>query len=119
METADVLAALAQNRTIEITTTGARSGAPRRIETWAWLDGDTLYLTGSPGRRDWYANLKASPDFTLHLNGPSTRDVPARARPIEAPAERREILTRLLSGGRHDLEAWIAGSPLAEVELRP
>ena len=56
----DVLADLAENRTIDITTTGARSGEPRRIETWAWpLDG-VLYLTGSPGRRDWYANLKSS-----------------------------------------------------------
>jgi F420H(2)-dependent quinone reductase len=119
METAAVLAALAANRTIDITTTGARSGEQRRIETWAWIDGETLYLSGSPGRRDWYANLKARPDFTLHLKGAAAVDVPARARPVEEPAERREVLTRLLDAGRYDLEAWISGSPLAEVELRP
>jgi deazaflavin-dependent oxidoreductase (nitroreductase family) len=67
MEAEDVLAALRRNRTMDITTIGAKTGLPRRIEIWAWPDGDRLYLTGSPGRRDWYANLRANPDFTLHL----------------------------------------------------
>ncbi len=115
--TVDVLAALRRNRTIDITTTGARSGRPRRIEIWAWFAGDTVYLTGSPGRRDWYANLKANPDFTLHLKRGETADLPARARPIEEPAERRDVLTRVLTGSDYDLERWIAASPLAEVEF--
>ena len=45
----EILEALAENRTIDITTTGPRTGEPRRIEIWAWpLDG-TVYLTGAPG----------------------------------------------------------------------
>ena len=113
----DVFADLAENRTIDITTTGARSGEPRRIEIWAWpLDG-VLYLTGSPGQRDWYANLKADPSFTVHLKRGTRADLPAHARLVEDPEERRDVFARLLACSPYDLEAWIAGSPLVEVTL--
>ena len=49
--------ALASDQTIDITTIGRRSGAPRRIETWFHRVNGRVYLTGTPGRRDWYANL--------------------------------------------------------------
>lgn len=111
-----VLDALTRNRTIDITTTGARSGRPQRIEIWAWVADGTVYLTGSPGRRGWYANLKATPEFTLHVKRGLQLDLPARARAIEDSSERRDVLTRVL-GGSYDLEAWIAGSPLVEVEF--
>jgi deazaflavin-dependent oxidoreductase (nitroreductase family) len=111
---ADVVEALRRNRTIEITTTGAKTGRPRRIETWAWVDGDTVYLTGTPGRRDWYANLLATPDLTLHLKRDVVADVPARARPIVDPAERRPIFERLRPA---QVEAWTGASPLVELEL--
>jgi deazaflavin-dependent oxidoreductase (nitroreductase family) len=112
----DVLARLAADRTVDITTTGAKSGEPRRIETWTWIADGTVYLTGSPGRRDWYANLKANPDLVLHVKRGEAVDLPARARPIADPAERREVFTRLLTSG--DVEAWIADSPLVELEFR-
>jgi len=111
---ADIVEALRRNRTIDITTTGAKTGRLRRIETWAWVDGDTVYLTGSPGRRDWYANLLASPNLTLHLKRDVVADVPARARPIVDPAERRPIFERLRPG---QLDSWMNGSPLVEVEF--
>jgi deazaflavin-dependent oxidoreductase (nitroreductase family) len=111
-----LLDALARDRTIDITTIGARSGEPRRIEIWAWLADGAVYLTGTPGRRDWYANLRAHPEFTLHLKRGVQGDVPARARLIEDPGERRAVLERLRSGSS-DLESWIARAPLVEVEL--
>jgi deazaflavin-dependent oxidoreductase (nitroreductase family) len=114
--TTELVEALARNRTVDITTTGAKSGRPQRIEIWAWVADGTVYLTGSPGRRDWYANLKASPAFTFHVKRGLQADLPARARPIEDPAERRDVLTRVL-GSSYDLEAWITGSPLVEVEF--
>ena len=114
MDFADIVEALARDRTIDITTTGARSGLPRRIETWAWPDGDRLYLTGTPGRRDWYANLRANPDFTVHLKHGVQADLPARARPIEEPGERRAIFARLRPA---QVDAWTAGAPLIEVEF--
>ena len=111
--------ALDRDRTIDITTTGRKSGRPQRIEIWFHnLDG-RLYITGTPGRRNWYANLHASPDFTFHLKVGAQADLPARARLIEDERERREVLTRILRqlGGGRDLEAWIVGAPLVEVEL--
>jgi len=113
----DVLARLAADRTVDITTTGVKSGEPRRIETWTWIADGVVYLTGSPGRRDWYANLKANPELVVHVKRGEQVDLPARARPIEDPAERREVLERLLSSTRYDLEEWIARSPLAELEF--
>jgi deazaflavin-dependent oxidoreductase (nitroreductase family) len=111
--------ALAHDRTIDITTTGRRSGLPRRIETWFYRVGDQIYLTGSPGRRDWYANLLANPDFTFHLKQSVAADLPARATPITNPEERRAIFARILSdlGGSHDLKAWLKGSPLMAVDV--
>jgi len=44
--------ALENNRTIDITTIGRKSGEPRRIEIWMHhFDGRT-YISGSPGPRD-------------------------------------------------------------------
>jgi deazaflavin-dependent oxidoreductase (nitroreductase family) len=109
--------ALRRNRTVDITTTGAKSGTPRRIETWTWIADDRVFLTGSPGRRDWYANLKANPDVVVHVKRGEPVDLPARARRVEEAAERREILTRLITSG--DVERWIAESPLVELEFAP
>ncbi len=112
--------ALAHDRIIDITTTGRKSGQPRRIETWFHnLDG-RIYLTGTPGPRDWYANLVATPTFTFHLKESATADLPARATPIVEPAERRAVLARILANlGRSesDLDAWVAGSPLVAVSF--
>ena len=111
--------ALETERTIDITTTGRMTGHPHRIEMWFHnLDGQ-LYLTGTPGSRDWYANLLRHPAFTFHLKGTVRADLPARATAIVDPAERRAILVRLLDrlGRAADLEAWVGESPLVEVEI--
>ena len=45
---ATIQQALEKERTIDITTTGRKTGQPRRIEIWFHnLDGD-LYITGLP-----------------------------------------------------------------------
>jgi hypothetical protein len=68
--------ALARDRVIDITTTGRKSGQPRRIEIWFHrLDG-RLFITGLPGHRSWYANLLANPAFTFHLKGSAKADLP-------------------------------------------
>ena len=115
----DICRALAEDRTIDITTIGRRSGEPKRIETWFHnLDGE-IYLTGTPGRRDWYANLATNPAFTFHLKGTATADLHARAFPITDADERREVLATILARlDRADaLDQWVAGSPLVRVEL--
>jgi len=109
--------ALARDRTIDITTTGRTSGLPRRIETWRYRVGDRFFLTGSPGKRDWYANLLAEPRLVVHLKRSVVADLPARATPITDPAARRAIVAAILAELRQPdaLEAWVAGSPLVEI----
>jgi hypothetical protein len=113
--------ALARDRTIDITTTGRRSGEPRRIETWFYNVDGRFFLSGTPGRRDWYANLAEHPEFVFHLKQSVRVDLPARARLVTDPAERREVVegifrTRAASG---DVDRWVEGSPIAEVVFEP
>lgn len=61
--------ALAQDRVIDITTTGRKTGQPRRIEIWFHRWNGRYYITGLPGKRSWYANLLVYPEFTFHLKG--------------------------------------------------
>lgn len=115
---ADIARALAHDRVVDITTTGRRSGQPRRIEIWMFNVGGSLYISGWPGPRDWYANILAAPELTLHLKESAHADLPARARPVTEPAERRAIIEQFggALGGTDDM---VAGSPLIEVELLP
>jgi deazaflavin-dependent oxidoreductase (nitroreductase family) len=111
--------ALAQDQVIDITTTGRKSGEKHRIEIWFHnLDG-RLFITGTPGKRSWYANLVAHPEFTFHVKRSTQADLPARATAITAEAQRREIMRGILTklGRPEDLETWVAGSPLVEVTL--
>ncbi len=111
--------ALEKDRTVDITTTGRKTGLPRRVEIWFYnLDG-RLYISGLPGTRDWYANMVANPEFIFHLKRSVKADLPATARPITDEAERRETFIKLFEklDGERNLEEWMAGSPLVEVEL--
>ncbi|MEU4562661.1 nitroreductase/quinone reductase family protein [Actinoplanes sp. NPDC023936] len=112
----EVRRALDERTTVEITTVGRRTGQPRRIETWRYRASGRYWLTGSPGARDWYANLAAHPAFTLHLAG---RDVSAHARTVTDPDERARVFGEIVPGldWAGSLESWIEGSPLVEIEL--
>ena len=116
----EVKQALESDRTIDITTVGRRSGEPRRIEIWMYRHGGRTFLSGSPGRRNWYANLVQRPDFTFHLKGSARADLPATARPITDEPERREVIAGILDElgrGSGSLEEWVARSPLVEVDF--
>lgn len=112
--------ALGTDRIIDITTTGRKSGRGVRKEIWFHnLDGE-LYITGTPGKRDWYANLVENPDFTFHLKQSAEADLPARATPITEGEQRRAILGRILANINRppeELERWVAESPLVAVEI--
>ena len=113
--------ALENDRTIDITTTGRNSGQPRRIEIWMYRYDGRIFLSGSPGTRDWYANLRVDPEFTLHLKGSVQADLPAIAHPITDEAERREVIRGILEDlgrGSGSVDEWVARSPLVEVEFR-
>jgi hypothetical protein len=97
---ADVRQALAvdasstiEERTIDITTTGGRSGGPRRIELVFYRFGDDIYMSGipAPTTRHWLANLAAHAQFTVHHKLCVVADLPATAPVIVDPAERRRV----------------------------
>lgn len=117
-----------EDRTIDITTTGRRSGQPRRMEIVFYRYDDDIYLSGMPGprRRDWLANLAAHPQFTFHLKHGIMADLPATATVIVDPVERRRVLAVFVeefnrrngpdgSGPRAALDDWVERSPLARV----
>lgn len=115
----EFLEQLQKGHRVDITTKGRRSGRPHRIEIgFQNIDG-TVYISGIPGRRDWYANLLANLEFTFHLKQSVTADLPARARPITDPDERRTVLTTFTANWNYadQVDAWIAGSPLVEVSF--
>jgi deazaflavin-dependent oxidoreductase (nitroreductase family) len=62
-------ASLRAERFCHLTTTGRRSGRPRRIEIWfAADDGETIYLlAGGRERAGWVRNLRASPAVTVEI----------------------------------------------------
>ncbi len=117
-----------EDRTIDITTTGRRSGEPRRIEIAFYRLGDDIYLSGIPGPKthNWLANLAAQPQFTFHLKHGVVADLPATATVIVDPAERRRVLAVFVEefNRRHSpdspwpeavLDEWVERSPLAKV----
>ncbi|GAB7103412.1 hypothetical protein JCM4814A_17260 [Streptomyces phaeofaciens JCM 4814] len=92
-------AAGTRERIIDITTTGRRTGRPRRIEIFFYrASGRTYLCSGTSGRpTSWYANLLAHPDFTFHLKHGVRADLPARAAPVTEDEERRRILTEIVA----------------------
>jgi deazaflavin-dependent oxidoreductase (nitroreductase family) len=117
---ARIRAAIATQRTVEITTTGRRTGEPRRVSVWRHRVDGGIFISGVPGPRGWYANLTAHPRFTYHLTGDVEADLPARARAIAGVDERRAVFQEIiggLGGEEGELERWIAESPLIEVEF--
>lgn len=109
------------DRLVDITTYGAKTGEPRRIEIVFHRFADRWYLTGTPGPRGWYANLRKNPRLVFHLKYGVVADVPATARPITGDEERRRVLTAIVAdiaaarGSELDLDDWLARSPLVEL----
>jgi deazaflavin-dependent oxidoreductase (nitroreductase family) len=114
-------------RTIDITTTGRRTGQPRRIEIVFYRFEDSIYLSGTPRPRPraWLLNLAAQPHFVFHLKDGVVADLPATATVINDPAERRRVLNQFVQefnqrnpgGPKAVLEDWVEHSPLAKVSF--
>jgi deazaflavin-dependent oxidoreductase (nitroreductase family) len=113
-----VRAELADDPTVDITTTGRRTGLPRRIEIWM-LDVDgRFFITGTPGRRDWLANLNATPTLVVQLKRHHRLDLPARAVAVDDAATRRLVLEHLNASWyrtQEPLDALLATAPMVEV----
>lgn len=122
----DIEQALGRGGIVDITTTGRKSGQPRRIEIYLHnFDGD-FYVTGRPGfTRDWIANLLSDPRMTLHLKRGVAADLAATAEVITDPEEKGRIIlrARVESWGadpdvaRAELDHWVATSPVARFSI--
>jgi deazaflavin-dependent oxidoreductase (nitroreductase family) len=77
---------------VNVTTTGAKSGQPRTATLLYYTDGDDVILVASSFGRDkhpaWYHNLKAHPEAMLERAGRSGRYL---ATEVEDEAERERL----------------------------
>ena len=81
------------------------------------LDG-RIYITGTPGPRDWFANLLAEPRFVFHLKESVHADLDANAVPVDDPTERRELFEAVVAEWyitQTSLETMIERAPLVRV----
>jgi len=122
----EVRDALEKGGVADITTTGRKTGLPRRIEIYFHNIDDDLILTGRPvGKRDWEANIKAEPRFTLHLTKGPIADVEVVGEVVSDPDERTRLIRKALveSWGHppekadQDLPVWVDISPLVRFRL--
>ena len=109
---------LADDPTIDITTTGRASGLPRRLEIWM-LDVDgRCFITGTTGTRDWVANLRVDPRLVVHLKRHANADVSARAVFVDDPATRRTVLEHPSASWYRDqqpLDVLVETAPMVEI----
>ena len=81
--------AAANQKQVTLTTTGRKSGKPRRVTIWIATDGRRLFVRSGQGfRRDWPQNLQARGEATLQLGG---RPIKVRPRHVADPDEARAV----------------------------
>jgi hypothetical protein len=123
-------ASSARERTVDITTTGARTGRPRRIEIWFYRAEGEIYLSSTPAQRAWFANIAAEPRFTFHLRNGVQADLPAVGTPVSDPEVRERVFRSIIADLNQPwnpagipqpvepLDAWLVGSPLIHVVFK-
>jgi len=108
--------ALYHSQVIDLTTTGRRTGRPRRIEIFLHEDDGQLFISGMPRAdrtRDWIHNIAADPNVVVHLKQSMSADIPMTARVITDLAERRPFIEAAAKRwGRTDVEEMLRHSPL-------
>jgi deazaflavin-dependent oxidoreductase (nitroreductase family) len=113
--------ALGRGHTIDITTTGRRTGLPRRIEIVFFVIEGRIYISGMPNpkrQRAWLLNLGANPAFTFHLKGAVAADLPATARIVTDRDERRALFGYIVQAWKgQQVGVMDRYSPLIEVTI--
>jgi deazaflavin-dependent oxidoreductase (nitroreductase family) len=112
--------ALSRGHTIDITTTGRRTGKARRVEIVFHVIDGRIYISGLPRRdrkRAWLLNLESDPHMVFHLKGAVTADLPATARVITDPAERAALAQWITANAwrNYGADDMAADSPMIEV----
>ena len=108
--------ALHHSQVIDLTTTGRRTGHPRTIEIFLHDKDGLLFISGMPRAdrtRDWIHNITADPQVVVHLKQHMAVDIPATARVVTDPAERRPLMAAAAQRwGRTDVDEMVQHSPL-------
>jgi deazaflavin-dependent oxidoreductase (nitroreductase family) len=111
-----VRSALTRSQLIDLTTRGRRTGLLRRIEIYLHHDDGRLFITGMPRSdrtRDWIHNISADPHVVIHLKQSVVADVPATARVVTDPDERRPLIEAAARRWRRtDVPEMLRHSPL-------
>ena len=81
-----------------------------------------LIISGSPNpdrKRAWLLNLESDPNLTFHLKWSVNADLPATARVVTDPSERRAIAEWVVTNAwkNQDVEAMTLYSPMIEVTI--
>ena len=114
-------AALNHSQIIDLTTRGRRTGQLRRIEIFLHSHDGQLFISGMPRAdrtRDWIYNIAADPHVVVHLKRSVTADVPATARVVTDPDERRPLIEAAAKRwGRTDVSNMLLHSPLIVLNI--
>lgn len=108
---------LASTRTVDLTTIGRRSGLSRTVEIWWFYVDDRFIITGTPGQRDWLANVRANSNIMISSNGD---DFPASVVEIDDSEFRRRVFTDPQIGWyqtQADLDHLVDTAPMIEVHF--
>jgi deazaflavin-dependent oxidoreductase (nitroreductase family) len=116
-----IRSALHRSQVIDMTTTGRRTHRKRRIEIFLHDDDGLLFITGMPRAdrtRDWIRNIEADPRIVIHLKKAIQADLPATARVVTTPSERRPLIEAAARRwGRTDIPTMMKHSPLIVVRV--
>jgi deazaflavin-dependent oxidoreductase (nitroreductase family) len=108
--------ALHRSQVIDLSTTGRRTGRQRRIELFLHDKDGRLFITGIPRAdrtRDWIHNIRTDPRVVVHLKRTVVADLPATARVVIDPEERRPLIEAAAERWRRaDVENMLEHSPL-------
>jgi deazaflavin-dependent oxidoreductase (nitroreductase family) len=104
-----------------VTTTGRRTGIPRRIEIWFAMDDGTIYLlSGGGDRSDWVRNMIHTPDVTVRIGD---QTFGGRARIVSDPSEDRTARNLLFAKYdptyAGDLTSWRDTALPVAIDLGP
>jgi len=118
---AAVLRAAAEEREVELTTYGRRTGAARRTTLWLSGDGRRLFVRSGRGlASDWARNVLARPEGVLHVGA---HEVPVTLRHVDT-TEARAVTDLVIGKYGAAIKRPEAGAPptpgeTATFELRP
>jgi deazaflavin-dependent oxidoreductase (nitroreductase family) len=119
----DTTARLTKIRTIDLTTIGRRSGRPATVEIWWFHFEERFIVTGTPGRRDWYANVLSNPTVVVQARtdrSRTTSDYPGVATVVSDEAFRRRFFTDGATrwySTESELEALVKTAPMIQIDF--